>query len=322
MAGPYTGRGAYIGAGVESTYGTAVTITNWLPVISSSIVRTQVRQWKPHLGINGGATATRRSMYTERETVAGDVEAVVSFDDSSVLFASHALGAVSSSGSGPYAHTCTLGALPVGLTLEQALGEDEDGADRSETFEGCKITRSGWSLAAGGLMTQRHTIIGETGAARGAAGAPTLATAAEPIDSSMAGTLAFNGRTYILTSMDLTLDNKLAERLKTGSKNTLEPQIGDFREVELACSVEYLDDNPHIDHHASSGSDAVITLTGSGNHTLVITVHNAETVSETTTAGGPGITETSFVLKGMSDGTDLGLSMVFNNDNALATANA
>ena len=58
----YLGRGAAIGAGTESTYGTAVSRTNWRPLISSNLTRTVERVPRADL-FSDGTAATRKGHY-------------------------------------------------------------------------------------------------------------------------------------------------------------------------------------------------------------------------------------------------------------------
>ena len=49
----FLGRGASLGFGIESTWGTAVARTNWMRVVSTGIDRTIDKVPRPHLGTLG-----------------------------------------------------------------------------------------------------------------------------------------------------------------------------------------------------------------------------------------------------------------------------
>lgn len=60
----------------------------------------------------------------------------------------HALGTVNTTGTNPYTHVITIGALPAGFRLEPDYGADISDSGRYEQFGGCRI--AGMSLEAGG----------------------------------------------------------------------------------------------------------------------------------------------------------------------------
>jgi len=60
----------------------------------------------------------------------------------------HALGSVATAGTGPYAHTITIGDLPAGMVVEKDMGSKLSGAARYEKFNGDKV--SGFSFEFGG----------------------------------------------------------------------------------------------------------------------------------------------------------------------------
>lgn len=321
MAGPYTGRGATLGFGVESTWGTAVSRTNWLRAASAEIMRTIDRQPVPHLGTLGGVP-NRRSLYTAAIDVSGTFSHLMAYDDSTILLMSHALGSVSSSGTGPYTHECLLASdLLEGLTIEQIFGDDQDGNARAEVFEGCRIASAEISLTQSGIMMARYTVMGETSGGAAAAGSPTYSSNGEHILHAHAGQFSWNSQNYDLLGITIRWENALVRRQKLGSAASLQHLRGDFLGVFIDVDLEYENENFYTGMHAATQSDAAITLTGTGNNSLVITGHNAEVISESHTTASSGIIQQRATLRCLSDGTDDGLSLAFSNDNASAAAN-
>ncbi len=322
MAGPYSTRGGFLGIGEEVTFGTPVARSNFLRLASATMTHSLERVPPSHLG-TAGDVPNRRSLRIVTDNSEGRIEWLPAYDDSTLLLFEHALGGKATTGAGPYTHTFTLAAaLPTGLTLEVAAGENDAGAQRSETFEGCKIGALELSIDAGGEMRAAIDVIAENAAARAAAGTPTYSSNGEIVEHADSGQFAWNAVNYDLLSMRLRLDNKLTRRPKLGSAQTQEPCRSDWIEVTIEVTLEYLNDNLHAAHLASTASDATITFTGAGNNSLAITLHNAEVVeqSDPVNAGG-GIMQQTATFRGLSDGTDAGLAIVVINDSATSEAN-
>ena len=309
----YLGRGAALGMGEESTWGTAVSRTNWRPLISSNLTRTVERVPRADL-FSDAAAATRKGHYDLIVEAGGSASLLATYDNVGMLLV-NAMGASATTGSGPYTHNYTLAAsLPTGLTLEFNRG-----TGTSEVFEGCKVNTLTLSVSAGEAMTLDVDFIAEDSAARGSAGTPSFAAVENVILFHQAGQLAFGGNNYSLSSMSLVLNNNLTRRNLIGSNVTKEPQRGDFTSIELSLDLEAAD-QLYADLRAGSTSDAVITFT-SGTRSFAVTLQNAYMTAATDPVNSAGIVSQSVTLVGESDGTDYGLKIAVVNDNATATAN-
>jgi len=317
MPDPFFGRGATVGIGVESIWGTPVARTNWLRVISINARRILEKVPRPHLGNAGQVSANRRQFYRGGDDVEITIEFVAAYDDSTVLLLVYALGAVATTGGGPYTHTVTLesNAL-VGLTIEALLGTGS-----SEVFEGCVINTLELSAEAGGFVKGSVTLFGQTSATRGAAPTPTYSSNGETILASHAGTLAFNSDTFDLRSVKWKCDKKLIRRRHLGSANTLKPMPGDFSEVTMEAVVEYFDDAPYDAFLADTQDDAAVVFTGATSNTFTATLQNAVIFDHGMPVSTAGPVLQNLTFKGFSDGTDEGLKLVVVNGNAAATAN-
>ena len=320
MATPYLGRGAAIGFGEEVTWGTAVSRTNWLRVTNLSIVREIEYLPRNHLGHRGATSANRRAeRYKSTDNVSGTFEFEAAYDDSTLLLLKHALGAVSTTGSGPYAHAFTLAeALPAGLTIEAIYGNGS-----AEVFEGCMITQLTLSVEAGGIMTGSCEIIGQTSGGLVSAGTPTYSSKGAPILHHQGGNLTFDSLDDRVSSLEIVVNNNLTRRLLIGSAQTQQPVRGDFQEITITAVREYDTDDLHADFLAQTNADAAITFTGTGNNVCAFTFHNCELTSNPHAGGvtGPGIIEQTLEFVALSDGTNEGLAITVDNDNASATAN-
>lgn len=317
---PYTGRGVSIGLGEESTWGTAVSRTNWLALQSGDLAVSVAKENLPHSGYAGDLGAFRRHFIKEVRA-GGKVEFPCAFSDSTLLVLKHAMGGVATTGSGPYTHTFTLAALPTGLTIEFLRGDNDAGSARSEVFEGCKINTFNLSVAAGEVAKASAQIVAQTAAARGSAGTPTYNTSAEPILHSYAGTITWNGVAYSMLSMDLSIENTLLSRQFLGSNLIQNPVRGDHRKIMIKFVIEYENDNYYNGKIADTVGDFTLSITGTGNNAITITGHNAYVADAPDAPSGPGITQQSITLICQADATDRGLQIAITNDNATAVTN-
>lgn len=317
MAVAKIGFGTAVGIALESTWGTAIahgSIVNWLRVTSLSLAREVEYVDRPHLGTTRTTPEARRTHFLASDKVAGGFEWIASYDDSTTMMMVHALGTVATTGTAaPYTHTCTLGPLPTGLTVEGLYGNQAN-----EIFEGCKINTLTLSIEAGGLMTAAVELLGQTSGGLIASAAATHTAAGEPITFSHAGTFSFNSVNYTLKSLEITLDNKLTERMLLESANTLEPTRSDFPEVTMTATLEFGSNNLYSAMIADTESDAAITFTGAGDNAMTFTLHNAYVVSATQPVSSAGVLEQTVTFRGQSDATDLGLKVAMSNDNASA----
>lgn len=143
MAEIYHGRGAVIGLGEESTWGTAVSRTNWRPLISTDLTRTIEKVPRPSLRV-GAAGAMRRAHYVQADNAGGSFEIEATYENVGLLI-KHIMGTVATTGSGPYTHTYTFADdVPTGLTIENVRG-----TGTSEVFEGCRINTATLAVSAG-----------------------------------------------------------------------------------------------------------------------------------------------------------------------------
>ena len=142
MASIYSGRGAALGIGEESTYGTAVSRVNWRPAINTNLLRTIERVPRPSLR-TGAAGAMRRNHYTQADNAGGTASIELTYENCG-MWVKHVLGAAATTGSSPYTHTYTLGTLPTGLTIENVRG-----TGTSEIFEGCRVNQGTLRCLAG-----------------------------------------------------------------------------------------------------------------------------------------------------------------------------
>jgi hypothetical protein len=318
----YLGRGGSWGIGVESTYGTPVSITNWLQMISMDLSSKQILTPVDQL-LKLGGSANYNRMHAGFIESGGSASMLMSYDDSTLLLLEHLMGSVVDAGAGPYTHTFTLSAaLPTSLTIEQIKGEtDGAAASTKEVFEGVRLTSGVLKIEAGGAMTLDVEAIAETSAARASASTPSYTSGGNCILHHQASQFNWNSVNYDLISMTITVDNKLTRRQILGSKETKSPHRSDATDVMIEVTIAYETDALHIAQLAQTQSDCTLTLTGTGNNVMAITGHNAEIEDLTDPVSSRGLIVQTVRFRCLDDGTNEGLSIVVTNDNATAVTN-
>lgn len=318
------GFGAAVMIGQETTWGTAVARTNAVRITDWGVKRNISKVSRPHLGTTSAVSMNRRQFFIESDEAGGPFSYLAAYDDSTVMLMAHALGAAATTGTGPYVHTLTLGKFPytidtnkVGLTLEGLQGDSGE----SEVFEGCLFTRTEFSLSAAEVATITHEVIAETSGGLVAAGTPTFSSNGEEILHSHGGDFTFNSTVDKFFDMTITIDQNLTRRQKVSSAVTQQPYPAGFISVTGSITIEYDRDDRHDEYLADTRGDAVITLTGTGNNQLVITLQNIVITDVGMPINSAGIIRQTVEFTAFSDGTDEGVKFAFTNDNSTFTAN-
>ena len=317
MAIPFLGHGSAVMIGVESTWGTKVTRTNSLRVVSHGITRKIEKVDRPHLGTAGSAYYTRRSHYTQSDRSGGPIEILASYNDSTVLLMAYLFGAAVDAGGPTYTHTITA-AHPghTGLSIETL-----NGTGIAEVWEGCKIASGEFSIESGGIARLSVEVMAETNGGLEAASTPTFATE-DHILHSHAGQLSYNGVTYDLISFRLSADRKLGDRQLLGSALTKEPVVSDFPEITGTIVREYDSSTLNAAFIADTQADTTITFTGTSPNVLAFTLHNIFITSVVRDTSQPGVIRETATFKCEATASESGVSIVFTNSLALYTTNA
>ena len=312
----YVGRGAAIGVGEETTWGTAAARTHWMQPISESLMRKVGKAGRPNLGLTG--VPGRRRHYISDDMAGGDVELELLLEGQGIWL-KHALGTLAESGAGdPYTHTYTQSSqldAGTGLTIERIVGTDTAaGATRAEVFEGCKIATLGIKIALGDIARMTCGIIAETSSTRAAGGSPTFTTNDYPILFNQAGNFSWNSVNYAsVKSMDLSHDNKLATRQRFGATTTKEPVRVDFTETKIRLTMDLENDNLITALTADTAADLTVTFTNAANRTIAFTLTGAYISDYSDSTSGPGLLEASVEFTGQYDGTTNPLKIVIVN---------
>lgn len=313
---PFVAIDSYLGIGKESTWGTPVSRTAWMRLISSSIQRKKTNVRRPHLAASANSRNAQK-YYESEENVSGTFEVEVTYEGFGILLAAVLGGTPQTSGpsGGIYTHEYGLGTGNLsGHTIEVVKGNSSN----SDLFEGCKITKMTVKIDAGGVMRAVCEVIGQTGT-RPSAGTPSVSVDL-PVLHHHAGDWTWNSVGYGLKSFDLMIDNKLSRRQLLGSSATKEPMRSDLMEIVLNTTLEYSDDNLWTAHQAQTQSDGAITFDGGSGKTLLLDLHNAFIDDYSDPVNSAGIIERTAKYIALSDGTNEGLLITVTNSQSSATA--
>lgn len=325
MAAVNRGFGSTIGFGFESTWGTAVSRTNWLRAISNTLKREIAKEKIPHLGSYGQASTNYRYSYLASDNVSGTVEWPVAFDDSSISLLRACLGGNTTTGVGPYTHTLSLvSPLPASLgwlTIESIYGTmASTGGNGAEVFEGCLANSLTLACSAGGVMTGSIDFIGETSGGAAAAGTPTYSSNGEYVKHNQLTSLTYNSTTRKLRDFKLMISRGLDRNQELGSLFTQQPVENRLR-IEAEVSMLWQTQDWKDEFLNNTQSNCTIVWTGSTNNLMTMTLHNVliEDVSDPVSTAG-GVVRT-VKMCAYADGTNQGLTIACRNDNSTVTAN-
>lgn len=328
----YFGRNSFVGAALETTYGTAVDLaTVTRPIISCSMLRTVEKVERANLRV-AGVAGLRKGHYIVSDKVTGSLDLEATYDNVG-FFIHHALGASSTSAGTPNTHTYTMGDVPVaGTTLRLQRGT----GDYSETFEGTVYNTLTMSCAAGEAMTLSLDMIAETSAdtsptlrARG----NTALTYIDPTYENLilhhhAGDLSWNSQTFNLIDFEYKLENGIADRMRLGSLLTKQPVQSDYRSSTVTVTFETDDINGYQAFIADTVSDLTVTFDNgesSGDEREVVFSLNAAYIeSYTDEISETGLITASVTFKAQGDGSSdlaLGTTIAIKNQNSTAVHN-
>lgn len=292
-----TGLDAQLGVAEESTVGTRVAPTRFVPLVDESMSLNISRLESE--GIRANRTVLDSADWAAGvKTVAGDL----TFDartESLGVWLKHALGGVATAGSGPYTHTFTPGDLfGKGLTV-QVGRPDAGGTVRPFEYAGCKVNSFSLECSVDEIASVGVSLIGQdedTG--------QSLATASYTADDTLFtfvhGALTVAGASVPVESFSLSIENNLqAARHRVGSAVTTEQRQEALRAVTLSAVADFTDLTVY--NRFVSGAEAAVVLSlTSGSDSLTVTM-NCRTDGGTPTVGG--VEEIPLNLEMMAVGT-------------------
>ncbi len=261
---------AQLGIKAETTHATPVTVDRFIPLNSDTVAQT------PDLHVSDGLVAGRLLPDVKQAKrgavhVAGDLDMDL-FVQSQAIFFKGLLGGNVTAGSGPYTHTATpSGALP-SHTVQKVL-VDSGGTARAFTYAGCKFNTGTLSAATGAIAKLKVGIIGglaETNATSVASAS--YATNAQVPFVFRELAVSVDGATVKSEAFELSIDNKLVERMTSGRSVTDEPQRSGRMTAGGKVTVELEDLTEYAKEIAGTALDIVATFSD-GTYSVVATIH-------------------------------------------------
>lgn len=297
-----SGLAAQIGYANESTPGTGVTVTRFLPLVSETMVDDVERLE------SAGIIAGRRTMASSqwkagREVIAGSVQHELT-DNSVGLLLDHTFGTNNTTGAGPYTHTMSPGDL-TGKSFTTQIGRpDVSGTVQPFTFAGCKIASAQIAGSAGAIATLGLDIVGMSETT-----ATALASASYGSSDACftfvqgAVTVAGSAPSPVVSAFTLDIDNGLnADRFTAGSATTAEPLEAALRTYTGNIDMEFKDLTEYNRYKNATEAAVVLSFT-LGANSLTITM-NCRFDAATPNVSGPGIVTLSAPFKALSDTDD------------------
>jgi hypothetical protein len=321
----YFGRNSFVGAAIETDYGTAVTI------ISCSMLRQVEKVERANLRVMG-TNGLRPGHYIVSDKVTGSLEMEATYDNIG-FFMHHALGESATSSGTVNTHTYSMGDVPAaGTTLRLQRGT----SDYSETFEGVVYNTLTFSCAAGEAMTVTLDMIGETSQdsspslrARGNTGL----TMTDPSKENLvlhhhAGDLSWNSQTFNLIDFEYKLENGIADRMRLGSLVTKQPVQSDFRSATVTVTFETDDIQGYQAFVADTVSDLSIIFHNDGSaaneREMKFRLNSAYIESYTDEISEVGLITASVTFKAQGSGgaaVDRGTQIIVKNEASTAVHN-
>lgn len=296
-----SGLSGQVGYAAESTYGTGVTVTRFVPFVSESLALTRER--KESAGIIAGRRVITSDQWNGgNDTIGGDVAHEI-YTTQIGLLLTHMFGSVATTGSGPYVHTYTPGTL-LGKSLTVQVGRpDSSGTVRPFTYTGMKVASWALGCAAGEIATLGLTFVGQAETT-----ATALASASFPSGAGVP--LKFNhasvdldGSAVLVKTVTINGDNALAtDRRFLGSATVSEPLEMDRRTYSGTLDMEFADMDAYTIFQDGDEVALVLAFTA-GDDSLEITM-NVRIDSAPTNVAGMGVLGQTVGFKAIASSTD------------------
>lgn len=293
------GMSAQLGMVAEVTWGTPVTVSTFVPLVSDGLGVSITRL--ESAGIMAGRNFLTSDQWCPgNREVGGDLGLELPTNSAIIrLLLEHMFGGVS--GAGPW--TFTPGDLfAKGLTMQVGV-PGVDGTVSAKTYEGCKF--DSWEIAwtSGEIVTLGLGVIAED-EATGTALATASYAAGSAIPFCFAGATATVGGSAVnVKSGTLSCANQLERRFFAGSRLTSQPIATNTRELTGTLTLEFVDLVQYNRFVNGTEASVVCTFVGPGTSQLVITM-NCRFDGATPQVAGRGIVEQPLEFKAMASSTD------------------
>lgn len=313
-------KGSIVGYSTDTTtWGTFTAAATWLPVLSYTPTEARQPAMVPTMGRDGAAGLFSEEHTRERIDFVGRIEHHVHYQAGGMHFALlHALGAVATTGSGPYVHTYTLGDKPsLGLSVTLNKGEAVSDTAAGGRVSGFELRHVNGTDGDGLAVFAFDAIWKASVAGEVTKVAPTYTPITRKMLASQMSGFTWSGtdRKAYLLDYTLTVDRATGRAPGFGTKETADPIQRGPHVVSLTARFRQEDGSHYTALRADTQSDLVIGYTGTGNDAATLTLRNGiiASVSEERSASTNEVIETVQMMF-FGDSADSPLTIAITND--------
>lgn len=320
-----SGLDAQLGIGNETTYGTRVAPTTFLPFESESLSLTQ--EYIANQPLMSGVMVQPQGLHTaSTRSVEGSIE-MLYFDRGmgkilNLLTGSSVTPATPSGATNARTQTFPIGLTsPVGKSLSVQVGRpDTTGTVRPFDYIGTKISEASIAVESGGAGTLSLNVDARDEKTDQSLATPTYSANAKPYgfqswSLSIGGNAAANVRSLTIT---IPL-NMATDRYHLGNSGVKdEPLVNAQSEITVAATLEF----QSMADHNRFRNESVVALVATATGALIesslyykseITIPAAKQVSSGPAVGGPDLVTSDVEFRALWDGTNAPLTIVNTN---------
>lgn len=281
-----SGLSGQLGIKSESTFGTAVTVDTFIPIVSEGI-KNNIARLVPQGIFAGRRTASRWK--AGGSTIGGPITLEL-YNKPLAALMNHMFGAVDTTGTGPYVHEYTPGDLTGQSFTAQVGVPDEGGTVRAKTYAGCKVASWELACAIGEIPRLTLTVSAKTEVTDTALASASYLTGIEPFAFTEASLTVGGSPLARVRSMTLRGDNGLAvDRHGIGSASVAEQKENGLRQYGGTISSDF-ESLTAYNRFVNGTEAALVMLFDNGTDDLEITA-NVRFDGDTPNLTGPEMIE-------------------------------
>jgi hypothetical protein len=263
---PGLGMNSWVGFGQESSFGTAVTPTEYIEIESETLMK-EVQRIEAMSILRRGTVDNK--IISGAVQVGGEVSFPVQFDGW-LLLAYQAFGSYTTSqpdvtnAPTAYKHSFTLAdVLPAALTFEVFRDTTQFTTEPSKSFvySGCKISKMEFACAVNEVLKCSMSVMGrnEARASRSTA-TPSFSNSEYAVFTE--AIVSYNGNDVEASNFSISLENNLAYRYKLGSAYTREPSPDSKLMATGSFDMEFQSWDQYDDFVNTTERALTVTFTG------------------------------------------------------------
>lgn len=313
-----SGIAAQLGLVAETTYGTAVTVSRFLPFASESL-SLDIERIEAE-GIRAGRGVLHADdWYAGRRMVEGDFS-TEAYDRSTAILFAQVLGGVTTTGAGPtYTHTIIPNPAAVfGRSMTVQVGRpDVGGTVRPFTYTGVKVQSLELSCAAGELAQLSVGVVGRNETTGTALATVAYATSMRAF-TFVQGAVTIGGGAANVKSFTLNIENSFdTDRLFLGGDLMSEPIVNGLTEISGTAELEFESLAQYERYSAGVAPFAMVATFTAGTHTMTITL-NVRAEPTSVNVSGRDVIQLSLPFKAVGTTDALACTVVIVNSDAVA----